>query len=179
MLSEGKKLTSVFSKVFVIILCGLILFLKCSYSFSGASVPPHLKTVSIPVFIDRSGSGEFNLGDQLTRQLIQKFVEDNTLSVSNRADANAVIEGTISTLIDAPSSITGGDKTQVSTRKITINVQVTYKDLVKKQTIFQKSFSNYGEYSTTSNVTKARKDAIDLAISRISEDILLGVVSNW
>lgn len=179
MLSEVKHLLTIFVRATLLLLIGIIFFFQCSYSFSGASVPAHLKSIAIPVFADRSGSGEFNLGDRLTRQLIQKFVEDNTLSVSNRSDANALLEGVISSINDAPSSITGGEKAQVSLRRITINVHVTYKDLVKKQTIFQKSFSNYGEYSTSSDVTQGRKKAIDDAITNIAEDILLGVVSNW
>jgi hypothetical protein len=150
---------------------------SCSYSFSGASVPAHLKTVFITVFQDRSGSGEFNLGDRVSKQLIQKFIEDNTLAISDRTNANAIVDGSISVLNDTPASIGGGEK--ITSRRITLTVQVTYKDLVLKKTIFDRSFSNYGDYSAGGDITKARTDAINLAIDKITEDIVLGVVSNW
>lgn len=168
------KNKSYFTLVILVVIATLE---SCSYSFSGASVPPHLKTIYITVFQDRSGSGEFNIGDRVTRQLTQKFIDDNTLMVSDRTNANAVLDGSISSLTDAPSTITGGEK--VSSRRVTLNVQIIYKDLVKKQTIFERSFSNYGDYVVSGEITSARKAAIETAIDKITEDILLGVVSNW
>lgn len=165
------------SYLLLIVIVAITMFESCSYSFSGASVPPHLKTIYITVFQDRSGSGEFNLGDRVTRQLTQKFIDDNTLMVSDRTNANAVLDGSITSLTDAPSTISGGEK--VSSRRVTLNVQIIYKDLVKKQTIFERSFSNYGDYTVGGEITNARKAAIETAIDKITEDILLGVVSNW
>ena len=53
----------------------------CAYSFTGASVPEHLKTIAIPIADDRSGSGEPGLRESLTQKLIQRFIDDNTLQV--------------------------------------------------------------------------------------------------
>lgn len=149
----------------------------CSYSFSGASVPPHLKTISIPIFSDKSGSGEFDLNQKLTRQVIQKFIDDNTLLVSDKLNSNALLEGTITSLNDSPSVVSGGER--ITSRRITINVRIVYKDLVKKQQIFDRSFSNYGDYAVGGDITAVRRQAIEAAIDKIAEDILLGVVSNW
>lgn len=46
----------------------------CAYSFTGASVPEHLKTIAIPIADDRSGSGEPNLRENLTQKLIQSLL---------------------------------------------------------------------------------------------------------
>ena len=161
----------------VVLLSGLISLQSCSYSFTGASVPSHLKTISIPIFIDRSGSGEFDLNTRLSNKLIQKFLEDNTLLLSDRTKSDSILEGTIVTLSDAAAVVAGGEK--VSSRRITITVRTVYKDLVKKVTVFDKNFSNYGDYVTGGDITAVRKQAIDSAIDKITEDILLGVVSNW
>ncbi len=161
----------IYSAIFV-----LFLF-SCTYSFTGSSVPPHIKTVYIAVFQDRTNSGEFNLGDRVTKQLIQKFLDDNSLTVSSMNNANAIVSGTITTLTDSPSAISG--KEQVSSRRISITIQVVYKDVVKKQTVFDKSFSDYTEYIVSGDITSVRKKAIDDTINKITENILLGVVSNW
>lgn len=168
--------------VFILLLNVGFILQSCSYSFTGASVPSHLKTISIPIFKDNSGSGEFDLNRRLSNQLIQKFKDDNTLVVSDRLNSDSILEGTIVTLNDAPSIVSGGEK--VTSRRITITVRTVYKDLTKKQTVFEKNFSNYGDYPTTkfppgADVTSVRKTAIDEAIDKIAEDILLGVVSNW
>jgi len=163
--------------VFVLLLSGIVLLQSCSYSFTGASVPSHLKTIAIPIFSDKSGSGEFDLNIKLSNQLIQKFIDDNTLLVSDRLNSDSILDGTIVTLSDAPSVVSGGEK--VTSRRITITVRAVYKDLVKKQTVFEKNFSNYGDYVVGGDITSVRKQAINSAIDKITEDILLGVVSNW
>ena len=155
----------------------LIALEACSYSFTGASVPSYLKTIAIPTFSDRSGSGEFNLGEDLTNSLIQKFVDDNTLIVSDKLNSDSILDGTIVSLTDAPVVVSGGEN--ISSRRLTITVHAVYKDLVKRQTMFEKNFSNYGDYPVDGDLVSARRGALESAIDKITEDILLGVVSNW
>ena len=57
----------------------------CPYSFTGSSVPAHLKTVAIPLFDDLSGSGEPGLRELLTNKLIARFRQDNSLEVVDRS----------------------------------------------------------------------------------------------
>jgi predicted rRNA methylase YqxC with S4 and FtsJ domains len=116
------------------------------------------------------------LRELLTDQLTQKFISDNTLRVTEKVNANAIIESTITSLSDAPAVVTAGEV--ISARRITINVRVVYKDLVKRRTIFERSFSNHGDYSSSGGIAE-RKSAIELAIDRITEDILLDTVSGW
>lgn len=167
--------TAAFICLFMI--CGITNFTGCCvYSFTGASVPKHIKSIAIPPAQDRSGSGEADLSEMLTNQLTQKFVDDNTLQVTSKANANSVIECTVTSLTDAPAVVTAGET--VTQRRITITVHVVYRDLVKHKTVFDKSFSNYGDYAANGGLS-ARKDAMGTAIDRITEDILLDTVSGW
>lgn len=154
----------------------IINFGCCTYSFTGASVPQHLKTISIPVAEDRSGGGIPGLRELLTDELINKFIEDNSLQVTERTTANAILECTIVSVTDAPAIVSAGE--DISLRRVTITVKVTYKDLVKRTTVFNKDFSNYGDY-TPGTSQNERQDAINVALDKISEDILLAVVSGW
>jgi hypothetical protein len=170
----------------LLLLAGTLVGLSaCSYSFTGASVPGHLKTIAIPNFADRTGSGEYDLSQKLTTTLTQKFIQDNTLAVGDRVNSNCILEGTVVTIDDSPTVVsnTGGSQSTsetITARRITISVNATFKDLVKKQTIFEKNFSNYSDYILSKgDYTALRKKAIEDAIDKITEDILLGVVSNW
>jgi hypothetical protein len=159
------------------IIAGLVNFTSCcSYSFTGASVPPHLKTISIPVADDRSGAGVPGLRELFTTMLTQKFIDDNTLRVSDRVNANASLDCTISSYSDAPAVVSGANN--VTTRRITIGVQVIYKDLVKRKNIFEQTFSNYGDYSGNGGLTE-KNAAINIAVDKITEDVLLAAVSGW
>jgi Lipopolysaccharide-assembly len=171
-------------RIFKEILLILILFVGgvlgnfgcCTYSFSGASVPEHLKTIAIPVAEDRSGAGIPGLRELLTEQLINKFIEDNSLQVAERTTANAILECTVVSFSDAPAIVSAGENIEL--RRVTVIVKVSYKDLIKRQTIFDKNFSNYGDYPPGGTVNE-RQTAIETAVDKISEDILLGVVSGW
>jgi hypothetical protein len=148
----------------------------CSYSFTGASVPEHLKTISIPMADDRSGSGEPGLRESFTNTLTQKFIDDNTLRIADRVNANASLECTIASYGDAPEVVSAGENVQ--TRRITIGVQVIYRDLVTRKTILEQTFSNYAPYPSGGTLAD-KTTAINKAVDLITQDILLAVVSGW
>jgi hypothetical protein len=147
---------------------------SCPYSFSGSSVPPHLKTIALPYAEDKSGSGEAGLRENFTQALVQKFIKDNSFGITDRSQANAILDVTITSLNDVPQVITAGEI--ISGRRITIVVNVTYRDMVKKKVIFEKQFNNYGDYSSG---VQDRTTAINTAIDKITDDILLDVISGW
>lgn len=149
----------------------------CFYSFTGASVPSHLNSISISTFEDRSGSAEPGLQEEFTNTQIQKFLSDNTLQVTDRVNADALLEGTIISINEAPVAISTEET--VSSRQITINVRVVFKDLVKKQIISDKRYTNNAIYNIEGDIISARQQAINTAIDRITDEILLGTVSNW
>ena len=152
----------------------LIFLSGCAYSFSGSSVPKHLKTIAIPLFEDQSGFGEPGLKESFTTALINLFVNDNSLQVADRNTADSILEGSIVTIQDAPSIISPGE--QVTTRRVTINVRVTYQDLKLRKKVWEKNFSNWGEYSTSS---ETRTVALTQAVNKVTEDILIETVSGW
>ncbi len=147
----------------------------CSYSFTGASVPEHLKTIAIPVVDDRSGSAEPEIRQLLTRKITTKFIDDNTLRIADKSSANSVLECAVVSFGDAPSVVAAGET--VSKRRITITVQVVFRDLIKRKTIYEKNFSDYGDYDPSK--TENRKKGIEDALDKISDNILLDTVSGW
>lgn len=170
--------TSIYSLIplLLFVIMAMVNFGCCTYSFTGASVPKHLETIAIPVADDRSGAGVPGLRELLTEEIINKFIDDNSLQVTERTTANAVIECTIVSFRDAPAIVSAGE--DVSLRRVTIKVKVLYKDLVKRNTVFDQEFTNYGDYPPGTSIDE-RQSAIDVAIDKISEDILLAVVSGW
>ena len=148
----------------------------CTYSFTGASVPEHLNSIAIPIAEDRSGAGVPGLRELLTAEIINKFIEDNSLQVAERTKADAILESVIVSFSDAPAIVSAGEN--ISSRRVTITVKVLYKDLVKRNTIFDQNFSNYGDYEPA-EIENNRQSAIEIALDKISEDILLAVVSGW
>jgi hypothetical protein len=167
--------------IFLFVIMLVVKLSGCFYSFTGASVPSHLKTIAIPVFEDKSGSGEAGLRENFTNDLIQKFTDDNTLQVAPRTSADAVLDCTITSLSETYNSVTtdANNREAGSSKRVTITVRVIYKDLVQRKTISDKKYSEFANYDLTGNIVTNRQEAITTAIDRITDDILLGTVSNW
>ncbi len=164
---------------FVLVVTALLNFncAGCPYSFTGASVPIHLKTIGISVFEDNSGFGEAGLRERVTKAVTDKFLNDNTLRVSDRKTADSVLEGVVVRILDKPATVGSGE--QINKRRIEIAVKVTYTDMVKRKKIFDKEFTNWGDYSSTGSGFTQRQEGLKTAIDKIAEDILLQTVSGW
>jgi hypothetical protein len=161
-----------------VVLC-LFLFVGCPYSFTGASVPPHLKTIAIPIMDDQSGFGEAGLRERLTNELTTLFSNDNSLQVADRNTADSILEGVITSVTDAPSVVGQGELGErANTRRITISVKCTYQDMKLRKKVWEKTFSNWGDYDAASGLAQ-RNTGLQEAIRKITEDILLETVSGW
>lgn len=161
------------------ILIGLIVAAACCqgcYSFRGGSVPAHLKTIAVPLFDDQSGTGEPGLREQLTNKLLERFRQDNSLQVTDKTNADSMIEGIITSVPDEPNAVIKGES--VTTKKITVMVKVTYEDQKLKKKVWEKDLSNWGVYEISGGPAQ-RQAAITSAIDKLTEDIVNETVSGW
>jgi curli biogenesis system outer membrane secretion channel CsgG len=124
---------------------------------------------------DKSGYGNPTYKDVLSLLLVNKFKNDNSFVLVDR-NGDARLKTEISSIRDETSVINPGELEKE--RKMTITCEVEYYDAVKKKRIWKKSFSNYGIYDIN-NVVEGRKTAVKTALDKISDDILLAVVSGW
>lgn len=158
-----------------ILLGGLVLLLlnQCGYySFSG-SLPSHLKTIAIPLFDDQTA--EFGLKEELTDAIIEQFTKDNSLKIADRGLADAVLEGTISSIRDQ----TGGyDRDEnVQDMKVYVTVRVKCMDMKKRKVMWEGSVSRWGTFDPAS--LDERREGISDALEQIAEEILNKTVSGW
>lgn len=154
----------------------IVSFVGCPYSFTGASVPKHLKTIAIPLVDDQSGFGQAGLREQFTTELTNLFISDNSLEVADRTTADSILEGVILPITDAPLVISGGES--VTKRRITLSVKFSYQDKVQRKKLWEKTFSNTGDYDSGGGVSQ-RDAGLRDAIKKVTEDVLLETVSGW
>ena len=147
------------------------------YSFTGGSVPEHLKTISIPSIKDISGYGDPRYKDKLTQTLIQKFQNDNSLKVVDLS-GDAKLTVTLDAIREESTTTQGGKIELEKERKIVIDCNAIYFDNVKKKKIWEKKFSSFQIFSLT-NVSQSRMEAAEKALDNIADDILIAVVSGW
>ena len=164
-------------KLQYIILSAALSFFSCNYGFKGASPPEGIRTIYIPTISDQSGFGLPDLGESMTVILKNKFIRDNTLEYAEKTSADGMLTCIITRVLDEALVVSQGE--QVSKRKITITVSAELQNLRKSKKIWSKEFSNWGEYDSSEGGFSKRDDGINSAVDKITDDVLLEVISNW
>ncbi|MEP7235081.1 MAG: LptE family protein [Ignavibacteriota bacterium] len=154
-----------------------LIFNYCGcYSFTGASLPAGIKSIGIPVPADNSNFAQATLRQQLGDQLLQKFTRDGSLQVRERSISDALLDVTITSISDLPIGVRTGE--ELTNKRVTITVSATFRDQKKQKTFWEKSFQQTGDYPISQGID-GENLAIKNALDKLSNDLLLGVISNW
>ena len=153
---------------------------SCAYSTSAALLPPHLKTVAIPVF--ENGTTEYALPQEITDAVILRFVQDNHLKVVPERSANSVIRGKV---VAYRNGVFGfSEQVRAQEYRVTISVSVVFKDLVKNREVWSESeltkTSNYYVTPVPGDTTAHTEvDGRREAVLKIADEILARSVQGW
>jgi hypothetical protein len=152
--------------------------LQCGiYGFRGNNPPEGIKTLAVPLFQDNSGFSEANIKESFTESLKNKIINDNTFIIADKNVADGILYGTITNVKDEALVISGNEN--VTKRKITIQVKVSFENLKKQKKIWEKQYDNWGEYNSSDASFSARLSGIKSAQEKICDDILIDITSNW
>lgn len=170
-----------FNKIKICIISVILLLFMAgciSYSFTGTSIPADVRTIHIPFFPDRSQSGLGDLSDRLNRALVNRFVNQSRLSLSNDQDiSDAFVEGDIQSYANRPFSI-GGDQ-QANLNEIQITVRATFKYAADDEPLWTKSFNGSATYDVLENPVDGEIAAAEAALQQISNNMFNDAVSSW
>lgn len=148
------------------------------YTFTGAAVPQHWKSIAVPLFDDESNYGEPGLRERMTNTIIQKVQRDNILQIRDRSSSDVVMIGSIlSVLADKPIVVAPGEQTRRF--RIEVMVKVSLQDKVLKKQVWEKQFTAVGDYDASSGSSSQKAIGLQTAISKLSDDIVLETLSGW
>jgi len=150
----------------------------CAYHTNAASMPPHIKTIAIPVF--ENTTTEYTLDQEITNAVIRAFVADNHLRVVDERRADSVLRGKIVSYRNSVFGISPVSRAQEY--RVTIGVQVTFKDQVKNREIWTDEIlqsANYYVQNVPGDSATTELDGRKLAVGRIATEILTRSVESW
>lgn len=171
--------------IFKRIIPGLILLLMAlalsscfRYSFTGTSIPENVNSVYIPFFANQSSGGIGNLSDLLNDALIDRFITQTRLQLANsQADADAILEGSITRYTNQTFSITGEDETSLN--EVTISINATFQYTDENEPEWNKSFSGSATYDTNENPIEGETIAAQEALNQAADNMFNDAVSGW
>lgn len=156
----------------------VLALLSGCYSFTGSSIPPHILTIGIPGVEDNSGFGQSEVRQNLSDLLVQKFTNEGSLRVANRANSDALLETSIpaSGIIDEPVGVSTGE--MVKDKRVTLRVHAIYRDQKKQKLFWERDFTQTANYQLSQSLA-GQKKALHDAEDQVAEQIMIAVISNW
>ena len=144
----------------------------CMYGFTGA-LRSELKTVSIPMF--ENNTLKYGLETVFTEKAVDAFVEDGRLKVVAERNADSILLCTITGFSRAAFSY--DESGNVKQEKVTITLNVLYKDAQSDEPIFEKE--GMPEWGTYFLESATEDSAIAEAAKKFGRDIISEIVSAW
>ncbi len=157
----------------------VIIFLhgcKMNYSFTGASIPPDVKTINIMYFPNNASLVAPTLSQKLTDGMRDKFTSETSLDLVNEG-GDLILEGSITRYRTSPVAIQGDD--QAALNRLTITIEVTYTNTFEENMSFESSFSRYADYSSSDNLNDIQEGLIEEINVMLIEDVFNKAVVNW
>ena len=164
-------------KIAVLLLSISCAFAGCKvYSFTGASISPDIKTVSIALFPNRASMIQPSLSQVFTEKLKDKFVSQTNLS-QVKTGGDLQFEGYISDYVSMPTAIQGNE--QAALNRLTITVKVKFVNTKDEKLSFETSFSRFTDYDARKNLASVEVELINDICTQLVEDIFNRAVINW
>ena len=164
-------------KRIAIILLGTLLVVSCGiYSFTGTSIQPDVKTITIPFVEYRALRVNPSLAGDLTDALQEKFRKLTRLEqVDQDGDLELVVEVTG---YDVKATAITADEMAAQNR-LTVSVKIAFTNRKYPEDDVSQSFSAYEDYDSTQPLDAVETGLCETIIEKLVEDIFNATVAQW
>ena len=158
----------------------LLLALVCQgcgiYSFSGASIPPEAKTVSVQYFPNQAQLINPTLSNDFTTALRDAMMNQTSLDLVD-SGGDLSFEGEITDYRTTPVAITAGQTAALN--RLTITVNVRFVNVFDETKNFETRFSHYEDYPSEQDLNAVQESLTGTIIEALVEDIFNKALVNW
>jgi outer membrane lipopolysaccharide assembly protein LptE/RlpB len=149
------------------------------YSFSGSSLPSHIKTIAVPIMENKTL--DYQVANEATEAITQRFIQDNRLKVVGEGRADCVLEGEISSYENKVYNYSASQSPEDYI--VVIRVAATLRDAVKNREIWKQDpitvSAVYSVVPGSAQELKTEADARRKAIQNLAEDVLARTMEQW
>lgn len=147
------------------------------YSFTGTSIQPDVKTVTINYFEYKALKVNPTLSNSLTESLKDKFRKMTRLEQVDM-DGDLEITGSVTGYDVRAMAVTANEV--AAQNRLTVTVRIDFANRKYPEDDFQgKSFSAYADYDSTQSLDAVESTLCDEIIEKLCEDIFNATVANW
>jgi hypothetical protein len=175
-----KKITEIRLILFCAVLLG-ITACKVNYSFTGASIAPDVKTVSIQYFSSFAPLAKPTYSQNFTEALRDIFLSQTNLSFVPK-NGDLQFEGAVTAYSAAPIAIQGtgaNGLNQAAQNRLSITVKVKFVNNKDEKQNFETTFTRFADFPVTSALAAEEDRLIKEINNQLVQDIFNKAVINW
>lgn len=149
---------------------------KVKYSFTGASIAPEVKTISVKYIPSYAPLAKPTFSQMFTEALREIFMKQTQLNlVDNYGDLR--FEGEITEYTVRPVAIQG-DQTAALTR-LTVTVNIRFVNTKNTAQNFESKFSRFADFEQAQGLSSVEDQLLKEINDQLVQDIFNRSVSNW
>ncbi len=146
------------------------------YSFTGASIPPGARTISVLTFPNNAPLVNPFLSQFFTDALQDKFMKQTNLRLVP-SQGHLHFEGSITDYAVTSVAITGND--QAALNRLTIAVRVIFENELQPEGNFERTFSRHLDFDSQRTLTEVEDELVRGIVNTLVDDIFNQAVVNW
>lgn len=171
-----KQRSSILILISVILTTVVFTACKVSYSFTGASIAPNVKTFMVGYFPNRARLVNPNLSQLFTEGLQDKLIKQTSLSqITDNGDLE--FSGQITEYDVKPMNIQTGDL--AAQNRLTITVKVKFTNNKDHEQDWEKTFTQYEDFDSNNSLSTIEDSLVPEIIKKLTDDIFNASIANW
>ncbi|MCK4538512.1 MAG: hypothetical protein KAV42_06920 [Candidatus Krumholzibacteria bacterium] len=153
--------------------------LGCGYYRTTSRTAGDIKRIAIPYLANETPEPDVEI--EITQQVIDGIVKDNTLKVVSKEDADGILEAIIIEYRNVPYTFSeSGTEVQAEQYRLTITLKASLFDTSKNEYIWQdKKIRSSGNYYLETTSQQTYEKALEDVYRDIVEGILSLTVQDW
>jgi hypothetical protein len=165
----------------LILFITVLLLFSCNYSFTGASISPDVKTISVARFNNQAAIVNPTLSQNFTDALKDKFTSQTNLILKDK-NGDLYVEGVITDYSTQPIALQGASSNGIdraALNRLSITVSVKFINKINEKQNFETSFTRFQDYPSSKNLREVEDNLVKQINSDLVEDIFNKAVVNW
>ena len=143
----------------------------------GSTLPPGIRTVHVPTFINRSG--EPLLESPATAATLEELQRDGTLSLAGQQDADALLEVTLTRFILEPLRYDRNDVKTTSEYRMRIAAELVFTERRTGKELSRRKVEGEATFDPLGDMTNAKRSVLPKATQDLAHHIVETVVEYW
>lgn len=149
---------------------------KVQYTFTGASISPDVKTVSIDYYQNYAPLVNPNLSSTFTEALKDRFITQTSLTLVKEY-GDLQFSGQITGYAISPIAIQANET--AAQNRLTITVKVKFVNAKDEKQSFEKSFSQFSDFPGDKDFSSIESEQVKIIVDKLIDEIFNSSIANW